>query len=53
MQWRGIRISGAASVLVLIAAEMVGANAGLGFLINNANLNFLIPKMYAGILTTS
>ena len=26
----GIRISGAASILVLIAAEMVGANAGLG-----------------------
>jgi NitT/TauT family transport system permease protein len=49
----GIRISGAAAVLVLIAAEMVGANAGLGFLINYAQFNFLIPKMYAGILTTS
>ncbi|HSV41115.1 MAG TPA: ABC transporter permease [Nocardioidaceae bacterium] len=49
----GIRISGAASILVLIAAEMVGAEAGLGFLINYANLNFLIPKMYAAILTTS
>lgn len=49
----GIRISGAAAILVLIAAEMIGANAGLGFLINYAQYNFLIPKMYAAILTTS
>ena len=49
----GIRISGAASILVLIAAEMVGAEAGLGFLINYAQYNFLIPKMYAAIITTS
>ncbi len=49
----GIRISGAAAILVLIAAEMVGANAGLGFLINYAQFNFLIPKMYAAILMTS
>lgn len=49
----GIRISGAAAILVLIAAEMIGATAGLGFLINYAQFNFLIPKMYAGIVTTS
>ena len=49
----GIRISGAASILVLIAAELLGAKAGLGFLINYAQYNFLIPKMYAAILTTS
>lgn len=49
----GVRISGAAAVLVLIAAEMIGATAGLGFLINYAQFNFLIPKMYAAILTTS
>lgn len=49
----GIRISGAAAILVLLAAEMIGANAGLGFLINYAQFNFLIPKMYAAILTTS
>ena len=48
----GIRISGAAAILVLIAAEMIGATAGLGFLINYAQYNFLIPKMYAAILTT-
>lgn len=49
----GVRISGAAAILVLIAAEMVGATAGLGFLINYSQFNFLIPKMYAAIITTS
>jgi NitT/TauT family transport system permease protein len=49
----GIRIAGAAAVLVLIAAEMIGATAGLGYFINYAQNNFLIPQMYAAILTTS
>jgi NitT/TauT family transport system permease protein len=49
----GIRISGAAAILVLIAAEMNGATEGLGFLITYSQVNFLIPKMYAAILTTS
>lgn len=49
----GIRIAGAASILVLIAAEMVSAKAGLGFLILYAQYNFLIPKMYAAILATT
>ncbi len=49
----GLRMAGAASILVLIAAEMIGAQAGLGYLINAAQLNFQIPNMYAGILTIS
>ncbi|MFJ3959292.1 ABC transporter permease [Arthrobacter sp. NPDC090010] len=49
----GIRMAGTASVLVLIAAEMVGAKAGLGYLITNAQSSFLIPDMYAGILTVA
>ncbi|MEV7605430.1 ABC transporter permease [Paenarthrobacter sp. NPDC089322] len=49
----GIRMAGTASILVLIAAEMVGAKAGLGYLIVNAQSSFLIPDMYAGILTVS
>lgn len=49
----GIRIAGAASVLVLIASELVGATAGLGFYINYTQNNFLIPQMYAAIITTS
>jgi len=47
----GIRMAGAASILVLIAAEMAGAKAGLGYLIVNDQNSFLYPEMYAGILT--
>jgi NitT/TauT family transport system permease protein len=49
----GVRMAGASSILVLIAAEMVGAKAGLGYLINYAQFNFMVPEMYAGILTIS
>lgn len=49
----GIRLAGSASLLVLIAAEMVGAKAGLGYLIIYSQYNFQIPQMYAGILTTT
>ncbi|MBY0098374.1 ABC transporter permease [Mesobacillus maritimus] len=47
----GIRMSGSASILVLIAAEMVGAKEGLGYLISYTQMNFQIPEMYAGIIT--
>jgi NitT/TauT family transport system permease protein len=49
----GVRLAGAASILVLITTEMVGAKAGLGYLILNSQFNFQIPQMYAGILTVS
>ncbi|MFH9863046.1 ABC transporter permease [Streptomyces sp. NPDC017202] len=49
----GVRLAGAAAVLVLVAAEMIGAKAGLGYLINASQYNFAIPQMYAGILTIS
>lgn len=49
----GIRMAGSSSILVLIAAEMVGAKEGLGYLINYTQQNFQIPQMYAGILTIS
>lgn len=47
----GIRVAGAYPILVLIAAEMVGAKAGLGYLVNYSQFTFEIPKMYAGIVT--
>lgn len=47
----GIRMAGTGAILVLIAAEMVGAKAGLGYFITYAQYNFLIAEMYAGILT--
>ncbi|MCU1647291.1 MAG: putative transporter, rane protein [Nocardia sp.] len=46
----GIRMAASASIMVLIAAEMVGARAGLGYLITAAQQNFQIPDMYAGIV---
>jgi NitT/TauT family transport system permease protein len=46
----GIRLAGAYSLLVLVAAEMIGAKAGLGYLIIYAQYNFQIPNMYVGIL---
>jgi len=50
MIFTGIRMAAASSILVLIAAEMVGAKAGLGYQITAAQLNFQIPEMYAGII---
>jgi NitT/TauT family transport system permease protein len=49
----GIRMAGTGAILVLIAAEMVGAKAGLGYFITYSQYNFLIAEMYAGILTIS
>jgi NitT/TauT family transport system permease protein len=36
-----------------VAAEMIGAKAGLGYLIIHSQYNFVVPKMYAGIITIS
>ncbi|MEU4493246.1 ABC transporter permease [Streptomyces sp. NPDC023998] len=49
----GIRLAGGFAILVLVAAEMVGAKAGLGYLVNSSQFNFAIPEMYAGIITIS
>jgi NitT/TauT family transport system permease protein len=49
----GIRLAGAYSILILVAAELVGAKAGLGYLITSAQFNFDVPDMYAGIITIS
>ena len=47
----GIRMAGTGAILVLIAAEMIGAKAGLGYFITYSQYNFLIAEMYAGIIT--
>lgn len=46
----GIRLGAAYAFMVLVAAEMVGSNAGLGFLVLNSQEIFKIPEMYAAIL---
>jgi NitT/TauT family transport system permease protein len=46
----GIRLASVSAMLVLVASEMVGAKAGLGYLIIYSQYSFLIPQMYFGIL---
>jgi len=46
----GLRLSATTSLLLLVAAEMIGAKQGLGFLIINAQYNFEIPLMFASIV---
>ncbi len=47
----GIRLGASIALVVLVAAEMIGAKSGLGFLIINSQYNFMIPEMYAAIVT--
>jgi len=46
----GVRLAGAYCITALVAAEMIGAHSGLGFLTLNSQETFQIPSMYAGIL---
>jgi sulfonate transport system permease protein len=46
----GLRLSATTSLLLLVAAEMIGAKQGLGFLIINAQYNFEVPLMFAAIV---
>lgn len=45
----GLRVALALSWAVVVAAELVGAQTGLGFMINNAALLFDIPTVFIGI----
>lgn len=49
----GIRLSATSAILVLIAAEMMGASSGLGYLLYDTQIKYQIPKMYAAIITMS
>ncbi len=44
----GIRIGACLTFYILVAAEMLGASAGLGWLVHNSAMNYLIPRIYAG-----
>lgn len=46
----GVRLASAYCVTALVAAEMIGAHSGLGFLTLNSQETFQIPAMYSGIL---
>jgi len=44
----GVRIGAGLVFFMLVAAEMLGANAGVGWLVHNSAMNFQLPRMYAG-----
>ncbi|MDR1395189.1 MAG: ABC transporter permease [Deltaproteobacteria bacterium] len=46
----GIRLGAANSILILIAAEMIGSNAGLGYMIFYFEARYAIPEMYGGVI---
>jgi NitT/TauT family transport system permease protein len=46
----GVRLGAAYAFMVLVAAEMIGANAGLGFLVLYSQEVFRIPDMYAAMV---
>lgn len=45
----GLRVAMALSWAVVVAAELVGAQSGLGFMVNNAALQLQIPVVFIGI----
>ena len=47
---RGLKVALALSWAVVVAAELVGAQSGLGFMISDAALLFRLPIVYVGIL---
>ncbi|MDR2368304.1 MAG: ABC transporter permease [Deltaproteobacteria bacterium] len=46
--FNGLRMAAGTAFFMLIPAEMMGASRGLGWLIINAQINYQIPKLYAG-----
>jgi NitT/TauT family transport system permease protein len=44
----GLRVGTQMAVFMLVAAEMLGASAGLGWLVHNSAMMYQIPRMYAG-----
>jgi len=46
----GFRLCASISLLILVGAEMLGAEYGLGYMIYHYQQAYMIPKMYAGII---
>lgn len=49
----GVKLGSAYAVMVLVAAEMIGAQSGLGFLVNNSQETFNTSLMYGAIVLLS
>jgi NitT/TauT family transport system permease protein len=46
--FQGIREGVQMAFFILTSAEMTGSTAGLGYIIHNSGMNFLVPRLYAG-----
>ncbi|GHV44309.1 ABC transporter permease [Synergistales bacterium] len=46
----GIRLGGSYCVMAVVAAEMIGASSGLGYLVLYSEETFNVPEMYSGIV---
>lgn len=46
----GMRLAMGSALLVIVAAEMIGSNRGIGFFILNASYTFKIVDLYTGII---
>jgi NitT/TauT family transport system permease protein len=51
--FHGLKTSAGVAFFMLIAAEMLGASSGLGWLVWNAQNNYQIPKLYAATIAIS
>lgn len=49
----GLQMASSTSFFILVAAEMIGATRGLGFLVWNAQMQFMIPRLFAATATIS
>jgi len=49
----GLKMGAGTAFFILIAAEMIGASKGLGWLIWNAQINFQIPRLFAATVVIS
>jgi NitT/TauT family transport system permease protein len=49
--FHGLKTSCGTAFFILIAAEMIGASNGLGWLVFNAQTNYQIPKLFATTVT--
>jgi NitT/TauT family transport system permease protein len=49
----GLRFASSTAFFMLIAAEMIGATKGLGFMVWNAQVTFRIPELFAATVVIS
>jgi ABC-type nitrate/sulfonate/bicarbonate transport system permease component len=47
----GVRLAMTTSLLVLVMAEVMGGNSGLGYLLETSRANLDLPVMFATLLT--